>query len=75
MLKPSAMSEPRCPGCNHPEPLHTMACEYRDPLYPILTDLITKMRDTAAVYPGATGRLLREIAEGAEARLREVQGE
>ena len=52
-----------------------MACEYRDPLYPILTDLITKMRDTAAVYPGATGRLLREIAEGAEARLREVQGE
>ena len=41
----------------------------------ILTDLIVELRDTAAVYPGATGRLLREIAGSAEARLREVQGE
>ena len=41
----------------------------------ILTGLIEELRDTAATYPGATGRLLREMAGSAEARLREVQGE
>jgi hypothetical protein len=34
-----------------------------------LTDLIAELRDTAGVYPGATGRLLRDIAGSAEARL------
>lgn len=38
----------------------------------ILTDLIAELRDTADVKPGATGRLLREMAGSAEARLREV---
>ena len=41
----------------------------------ILTDLIAQLRETAATYPGATGRLLMEMAGSAEARLREVQGE
>lgn len=41
----------------------------------ILTDLIAQLRETAATKPGATGRLLREMAGGAEARLREVRGE
>ena len=38
----------------------------------ILFDLIAELRDTADVKPGATGRLLREMAGSAEARLREV---
>ena len=41
----------------------------------ILTDLIAELRATAAVKPGATGRLLIEIAGGAEARLRDVTGD
>ena len=39
----------------------------------ILTDLITELRETAAVKPGATGRLLMEMVGSAEARLREVR--
>lgn len=38
------MNEQRCPGCHHPTPLHTMDCDYRNPLYPILTDLIAELR-------------------------------
>ena len=41
----------------------------------ILTDLITELRETAAVKPGATGRLLMEMVGSAEARLREVGDE
>ena len=41
----------------------------------ILTDLITELRETAAVKPGATGRLLMEMVGSAEARLREVTGD
>ena len=40
----------------------------------ILTDLITELRETAATYPGATGRLLMEMAGSAEARLRQIGG-
>lgn len=41
----------------------------------ILADLITELRETAAVKPGATGRLLMEMVGSAEARLREVGDE
>ena len=41
----------------------------------ILTDLIAELRETAAVKPGATGRLLMEMVGSAEARLREVGDE
>ena len=41
----------------------------------VLIDLIAQLRETAATKPGATGRLLREMAGGAEARLREVTGD
>lgn len=41
----------------------------------ILTDLIAQLRETAATYPGATGRkLLMEMAGSAEARLRQIGG-
>ena len=46
-----------------------------DPVLAILTDLITELRETAAVKPGATGRLLMEMVGSAEARLREVTGD
>lgn len=38
----------------------------------VLTDLIAELRETAAVKPGATGRLLMEMVGSAEARLREL---
>ena len=41
----------------------------------VLTDLIAELRETAAVKPGATGRLLMEMVGSAEARLREVGDE
>ena len=66
MLKPSAMSEPRCPGCNHPEPLHTMKCRWRNPLYPILTDLIEDLRDRHA---DCTTCYTKRALDCAEARL------
>ncbi len=50
-------------------------CIYVSAERAILQDLITELRDTAGAYPGATGRLLRDIAGSAEARLREVDGE
>lgn len=37
------MSEPRCPGCDHPRPLHTMAREYHNELLPILIELIDNL--------------------------------
>ena len=37
-----------------------------------LTDLIAELRETAAVKPGATGRLLMEMVGSAEARLRDI---
>jgi hypothetical protein len=71
------MNEPRCPGCHHPTPLHTMDCDYRNPLYPILTDLIAELRRTTKGYlsPRAyaiTVEQQREMADAAEARLREA---
>ena len=54
-------------------------CAYDKPLPDtperILTDLIAELRETAAVKPGATGRLLMEMVGSAEARLREVGDE
>ena len=52
-----------------------MAERGMDLVTPILTDLITELRETAAVKPGATGRLLMEMVGSAEARLREVTGD
>jgi len=78
------MNEQRCPGCHHPTPLHTMDCDYRNPLYPILTDLIAELRQASGddrwihlpdghyctpVLP------LTVAADRAEARLREVSGD
>ncbi len=58
-------------------PLHTMDCDYRNPLYPILTDLIAELRRTTKGYlsPRAyaiTVEQQREMADAAEARLREA---
>ena len=41
----------------------------------ILQDLLAELRETAATYPGATGRLLMEMAGSAEARLRELEAD
>ena len=48
---------------------------YSENVEAILTDLIAELRETAAVKPGATGRLLMEMVGSAEARLREVGDE
>ena len=45
---------------------------YSENVEAILTDLIAELRETAAVKPGATGRLLMEMVGSAEARLRDI---
>ena len=57
-----------------------MACRWRNPLYPILTDLIAELRRSAKGYlsPGAYAITVKEqlwLADWAEARLREVSGD
>ena len=64
---------PACKECLDKGTLGKVCPHYNGPeVYYILTDLIAELRDTADVKPGATGRLLREMAGSAEARLREV---
>lgn len=48
------VSEQRCPGCHHPAPLHTMECPHRNPLYPVLRDLITDLRSEHKQSPVGT---------------------
>jgi hypothetical protein len=63
------MREPRCPGCEHPVPLHTMDCEYRNPLYPILTDLITELRLWSSEN---CSHWAKHLAANAEERMKDV---